>query len=185
MFVSNAKMACNVFEKSPVAIGKRRAVRRLVEYEPQVLSKIAENYKGLSKRDIRPRDNAVNWKDEKVWEKIRNQGFFHRSDDIIVSCGTVTIHKAEGPQPKVLAVYNSRIGIYQLPKGRKNFGEGHLDAAIRETAEETGIMVRPLRLRFGSRSTPPRVVTTKDGSEDPSPRVTRSLSNELIGVSEW
>ncbi|KAI1181232.1 hypothetical protein F4777DRAFT_592909 [Nemania sp. FL0916] len=184
-------MACNLIEKSPVAVGaKRRTVRRAVEYEPQVLSMIAENYKGLSKRDVRTRDNAVNWKDEKVWEKIRNQGCYHRSDDLIVSCGTVTINKAEGPHPKVLAIYNNRIGIYQLPKGRKNIGEGYLEAAIRETTEETGIIVRPLRLRFGSRSTPSRVVTAKEatvcGSENPSPSsgITRSLSNETIGVSE-
>ncbi|KAI1130034.1 hypothetical protein F5Y10DRAFT_263612 [Nemania abortiva] len=175
-------MARNLYEKKPVEVGKRRGARRMIEYEPQLLSK----NRGL-KREIQARNSAVNWKDEKVWENIRNQGCYHRSDEIIVSCGTVTINKAEGPCPKVLAVYNNRIGIYQLPKGRKDIGEEYLDAAIRETVEETGIAVRPLRLRFGSRSTPPRSATTKETTicspEDPSTGVTRSLSNEVIGVN--
>ncbi|RWA03563.1 hypothetical protein EKO27_g11543 [Xylaria grammica] len=170
-------MARNLPDRSPVMSARRR-----------VRSKIAENGKELRKRDIWVRNNAVNWKDESVWAKIRNQGCYHKSDEIIVSCGTVTINKAEGPCPKVLVVYNNRIGIFQLPKGRKDIGEGYLDAAIRETTEETGIAVRPLRLRFGSRSTPPRLATatgaTAYGSEDPSTGVTRSLSNEMIGVSE-
>ncbi|KAI8951796.1 hypothetical protein F4801DRAFT_578115 [Xylaria longipes] len=173
-------MARSLCEKGPVAVGKRRTARRVVEYEAQLLSKFAKNYKELSRRDIRVRDNAVNWKDEKVWEKIRNQGCYHKSDDIIVSCGTVTINKAEDPCPEVLVVYNNRIGIYQLPKGRKDIGEGRLDAAIRETTEETGVAVRPLRLRFGSRSTPSRLATATGamvcGSEDPSTGITRSLN---------
>ncbi|KAI0487576.1 hypothetical protein F4859DRAFT_525669 [Xylaria cf. heliscus] len=181
-------MARNFCEKSPGVAGKRRTVRRVVECEAQLLSKFAKNYKELSRRDIRVRRNAVNWKDEKVWAKIRKQGRYHKSDEIIVSCGTVTINKAEGPYPEVLVVYNSKIGIYQLPKGRKDIGEGHLDAAIRETTEETGVAVRPLRLRFGSRSTPSRLATATGtmicGSEDPSTGITRSLSNEMIGVSE-
>ncbi|GAW16430.1 hypothetical protein ANO14919_058570 [Xylariales sp. No.14919] len=170
-------MARNLPDRSP-AMGARRRVR----------SKIAENGKELRKRDIWVRKTTVDWKDESVWANIRNQGCYHKSDDIIVSCGTVTINKADGPCPKVLVVYNNRIGIFQLPKGRKDIGEGYLDAAIRETTEETGIAVRPLRLRFGSRSTPPRLATatgaTAYGSEDPSTGVTRSLSNEMIGVSE-
>ncbi|GAW26076.1 putative NUDIX domain-containing protein [Rosellinia necatrix] len=175
-------MARNIYDKNPIAVEKRRTVRRVVDYEPRVLAK------QLSRREIRARDSAVNWMDEKVWEKIRNQGCYHKADEIIISCGTVTINKAEGPYPNVLVVYNNRIGIYQLPKGRKNIGEGHLDAAIRETTEETGIDVRPLRLRFGSRSTPSRPATATEAAaritEDLRTGVTRCLSNEMIGVSE-
>ncbi|KAI1185245.1 hypothetical protein F5B17DRAFT_446126 [Nemania serpens] len=178
-------MPHDLYEKDLIVVEKRRAARRSVKYKPQILSKIAETYTGLSRRDIRSQDNPVNWKDEKVWEEIRNQGCYHKSDEIIVSCGTVTINKADGPCPKVLVVYNNRIGIYQLPKGRKNIGEGHLDAAMRETTEETGITVRPLRLRFGSRSTPPRLATAMEATacspEDPRTGVTKSLSNEIIG----
>ncbi|KAI1425173.1 hypothetical protein F5Y12DRAFT_784832 [Xylaria sp. FL1777] len=169
-------MARKLTERTAVAVGKIR-----------VHPKTGENGKEVRKADIWVRNNAVNWKDEKVWEKIRNQGCYHKSDEIIVSCGTVTMNNAEGPNPKVLVVYNNRIGIYQLPKGRKDIGEGYLDAAIRETTEETGITVRPLRLRFGSRSTPPRLATatgaTTCGSEDPSTGVTSGLSNEMIGVN--
>ncbi|KAI0968880.1 hypothetical protein F4678DRAFT_464068 [Xylaria arbuscula] len=169
-------MARKSTERSQTAVSRIRVRPRAVE-----------NGKELRKRDIWVRNNAVNWKDDKVWEKIRNQGCYHKSDEIIVSCGTVTINKAEGPSPKVLVVYNNRIGIFQLPKGRKDIGEGYLDAAIRETTEETGIVVCPLRLRFASRSTPPRLNTatmaTAYGSEDPSTGITSSLSNEMIGVN--
>ncbi|KAI1109432.1 hypothetical protein F5Y14DRAFT_456002 [Nemania sp. NC0429] len=177
------------YEKDPVVVEKRRPVRRSVKYKPQVRAKIAEAYTGLSRRDIRSQGHPVDWKDEKVWEEIRNQGCYHKSDEIIVSCGTVTINKPDGPCPKVLAVYNKKIGIYQLPKGRKNIGEGHIDTAMRETTEETGIAVRPLRLRFGSRSTPPRLATANEATacspEDPGTGITKSLSNEIIGYVKY
>ncbi|KAI0203235.1 NUDIX hydrolase domain-like protein [Astrocystis sublimbata] len=178
-------MARSLCEKSPVGVEKRKLGRRVAACDR---TKFAKNYQGLSRRDIRFRDSVVNWKDENVWEKIRSQGCYHKSDEIIVSCGTVTINEAEGCCPKVLVVYNNRIGIYQLPKGRKDIGEGYLEAAIRETTEETGVAVRPLRLRFGSRSTPSRSATatglTMRNPEDLKTGVTRSLSNEMIGVSE-
>lgn len=182
-------MAHDLNEKDLIVVEKRRPGRRSVKQKAQILSKITEAYTDLSRRVIRSQDNPVNWKDEKVWEAIRNQGFYHKSDEIIVSCGTVTINNPDGPYPEVLAVYNNRIGIFQLPKGRKNIEEVHLDAAMRETAEETGIAVRPLRLRFGSRSTPPKLATANEAAahspEDPGTGVTKSLSNEIIGVSEW
>jgi hypothetical protein len=184
-----AAMARNLDERNTIMVRKLRAVRRVVKYEAQALSKIVKEFRELSTRDIWARDNAVDWKDGSVWEKIRNEGCYHKSDEIIVSCGTVTINQAHSARPKVLVVYNKKIGIFQLPKGRKDFGEGYLDAAIRETTEETGIAVRPLRLRFGSRSTPPRAATARGlaicGTENLSTGVTTSLSNEMIGVSEW
>ncbi|KAJ2980078.1 hypothetical protein NUW58_g7040 [Xylaria curta] len=176
-------MAPTLCENTAV-LGKRATRRDQVRPS----SKSTKNHKRSSKKDRRPRNSAVNWKDEKVWKMIKDEGYYHKSDEIIVSCGTVTINKADDPEPQVLVVYNNRIGIYQLPKGRKDIGEGHLDAAIRETTEETGIAVRPLRLRFGSRSTPSRLATatgTLCGSEDPSTGITQGLSNEMIGVSEW
>ncbi|KAI2605262.1 uncharacterized protein GGS25DRAFT_504458 [Hypoxylon fragiforme] len=111
---------------------------------------------------------------------------------MMVSCGTVTLNQADSPHPKVLVVYNKNIGIYQLPKGRKNFDEGYLQAALRETAEETGVAVEPLRLRFGSRSTPPKLPQAQAqikqagyGVEDKLTGITEGLSNESIGVSEY
>lgn len=185
-----ATMTRNSYERNPTVVVKRRAVHRIAKYESQALSKIARRHNETSTREIWPRDNAVDWKDDRVWEKIRDEGCYHKSDEIIVSCGTVTINQADSSQPEVLVVYNKRIGIYQLPKGRKDFGEDFLNTAIRETTEETGIDVRPLRLRFGSRSTPPRLATTITttticSTEDLNTGITTSLSNEMIGVSEW
>ncbi|KAI1437833.1 hypothetical protein GGR50DRAFT_607671 [Xylaria sp. CBS 124048] len=181
-------MARSLCERTPVAVEKRRQMRRALKHESQGLPKLSESGKDSTKKGLWPQDNTVDWTDEKVWEKIRNEGCYHRSNEIIISCGTVTINKADGPCPEVLVVFNNNIGIYQLPKGRKDIGEGYLDAAIRETTEETGIAVRPLRLRFGSRATPPRLATSTGATicdpEDPSTRITKSISNETIGVSE-
>jgi len=182
-------MACDLYETNPLVVGKIKAVCRATKYESQVHSRIARSLKKLSTREIWPRDRAVDWKDDKVWDKIRNEGCYHKSDEIMISCGTVTINEAESVRPEVLVVYNKNIGIYQLPKGRKDFGEGYLAAAIRETTEETGIAVRPLRLQFGSRATPPRSANAARATgcsvEEPSTGITKSLSNEVIGVSEW
>ncbi|KAI1259542.1 hypothetical protein F5Y18DRAFT_409074 [Xylariaceae sp. FL1019] len=185
-------MARSLCERSPNAVSKRRTTRRVLKYDSQVTTKFAVTCQQITPPKTRTRNHpvrVVNWKDPRVWNKIRNEGCYHRSDDIIVSCGTVTIHEAEGSCPKILVVYNRKIGIHQLPKGRKDFGESHLDTAIRETTEETGVAVRPLRLRFGSRSTVPRSphseVEKACGVEDPSTGITRGLSNEMIGVSEY
>ncbi|KAI8624895.1 NUDIX hydrolase domain-like protein [Xylariaceae sp. FL1651] len=173
----------NTYGRSSIAVGKKRRPRRNVKYDAQATSKIVGEFQKLSTRAIWSRDHpdhAVDWKDDKVWEKIRKEGCYHKSDEIIVSCGTVTINQAESRWPEVLVVYNKNIGIYQLPKGRKDFGEGYLDAAIRETSEETGIAVRPLRLRFGSRSTLPRLAHPKGakicGTEDLSTGITKGLN---------
>ncbi|KAI1323578.1 hypothetical protein F5Y16DRAFT_333346 [Xylariaceae sp. FL0255] len=159
---------------------KRRIVRRIIGCHTQTTSN-----KSLVTRETWPR-NAVDWKDERVWEKIRTEGCYHRSDEIIVSCGTVTIDQAVSGCPKILVVYNKNIGIHQLPKGRKDFGEGHLEAAMRETQEETGIAVRPLRLRFGSRSTVPRTrAMAPCAMEDLATGITEGLSTEMMGISEY
>ncbi|KAI1778912.1 hypothetical protein F4818DRAFT_455170 [Hypoxylon cercidicola] len=158
-------------------------------------AKVVRKFKELARRELWAKDDpnhGVDWTDDRVWEKIRNEGRYHGADEMMISCGTVTINQADSPQPKVMLVYNNKIGIYQLPKGRKNFGEGNLEAALRETAEETGVAVAPLRLRFGSRSTPPKLIQTKAGVredkygvEDTLTGITEGLSNESIGVSEW
>ncbi|KAI5924469.1 hypothetical protein F4810DRAFT_709433 [Camillea tinctor] len=157
-------------------------------------SRIMRRFRELTTRDIWAKSDPshyVDWTNEKTWEKIRNEGCYHRSDELLISCGTVTVYQAESSRPEVLVIYNSRIGIYQLPKGRKNFDEGYLDAALRETTEETGVATRPLRLRFGSRSTPSKVAhgiatgkEVKDKVEDKDTGITESLSNEIIGISE-
>ncbi|KAI0149532.1 NUDIX hydrolase domain-like protein [Xylariaceae sp. FL1272] len=186
-------MARSLCERSPNAVSRRRTTRttrRVLKYDSWAASKFADTCQQITRPKTWTRNHpvrVVNWKDDRVWDKIRNEGYYHRSDEIIVSCGTVSIHQAEGPCPKILVVYNKKIGIHQLPKGRKDFGESHLDTALRETTEETGVAVRPLRLRFGSRSTVPRsphsAVEKACGVEDLSTGITKGLSNEMIGVN--
>lgn len=77
---------------------------------------------------------------------------FHSSEATTISCGTVTIDPAK---QKVLLIWNKKLKIYQLPKGRKNIGEDMLSAAMRETYEETGVRATPLRLKIATRATPP------------------------------
>ncbi|OTA99261.1 hypothetical protein M426DRAFT_16613 [Hypoxylon sp. CI-4A] len=186
-------MANGSFDKPVRPVAKKSVVTRLTKTVPKAAAKIERKLNHLTRRELWTKEDpahTVDWTDKRVWEKINNEGCYHRADEMLVSCGTVTIDKAESTQPKVLVVYNRNIGIYQLPKGRKNFDEGYLDTALRETAEETGVAARSLRLRFGSRSTPPRTQvqtlarTSKYGMEDKLTGITEGLSNEYIGTSE-
>ncbi|KAI0172875.1 hypothetical protein GGR52DRAFT_591381 [Hypoxylon sp. FL1284] len=190
-----ALMANGSHEKSMWSIAKKnQSTTRPVKAPPKGAARVVRKFKELARRELWAKNDPnhrVDWKDDRVWDKITNEGRYHAADELMVSCGTVTVDGADSAQPKVMAVYNKNIGIYQLPKGRKNFGEGFLEAALRETAEETGVAVMPLRLRFGSRSTPPKLVQTKDGPredkygiEDALSGITEGLSNESIGASE-
>ncbi|KAJ9161278.1 hypothetical protein NKR19_g2366 [Coniochaeta hoffmannii] len=85
-------------------------------------------------------------------EEIDRSMSFHSSEATIISCGTVTIDAAH---QKVLLIWNKKLKIYQLPKGRKNIGEDMLSAAMRETYEETGVRATALRLKIATRATPP------------------------------
>ncbi|KLU83075.1 hypothetical protein MAPG_02142 [Magnaporthiopsis poae ATCC 64411] len=82
-------------------------------------------------------------------EEIDRTMFFTPSDRQTVSCGTVAVDLRRG---RILSLYNKKLGIAQLPKGRKRIGEDHIDAALRETLEESGIRVRPLPLKVWTRS---------------------------------
>lgn len=85
-------------------------------------------------------------------EEIDRSMSFHPSEATTISCGTVTIDPAK---QKLLLIWNKKLKIYQLPKGRKNIGEDMLSAAIRETYEETGVRTTPWRLKIATRATPP------------------------------
>lgn len=187
-------MAHGPLEKPVRLVAKKNAATWQVKAEPKGSTKIVRKFKDLTRRELWTKedpDHTVDWTDNGVWEKIKSEGCYHRADEMLVSCGTVTVDKADSHRPMVLMVYNKNIGIYQLPKGRKNFDEGYLEAALRETAEEAGVAVKPLRLRFGSRSTPPKLVQVQAqaretiyGIEDKLTGITEGLSTESIGVSE-
>jgi 8-oxo-dGTP pyrophosphatase MutT (NUDIX family) len=85
-------------------------------------------------------------------EEIDRSMSFHPSEATTISCGSVTIDPA---RQKVLLIWNKKLKIFQLPKGRKNIGEDMLSAAMRETYEETGVKATPLRLKIATRATPP------------------------------
>lgn len=104
---------------------------------------------------------------------------FRPASALGMSCGTVTI---DLPNAMVLVVWNKRLRLHQLPKGRRNIDESMLAAALRETYEETGLHVTPLRLDIATRATP---VRTEEGSSQPkkNPDITEGRpSNEFVGA---
>lgn len=116
--------------------------------------------------------------DQLLWlEGIDTSMAFRPADELVMSCGTVTLDLARG---KVLLIWNRQHQIHQLPKGRRNIDESMLSAAIRETFEETGIHVTPLQLNIATRATPPADEQTKDGK---NPQITEGRpSTEFLGV---
>ncbi|KAI1103217.1 hypothetical protein F4804DRAFT_353091 [Jackrogersella minutella] len=190
-------MAHGPYEKPIRPVAKKNVATRFpkaeLKAETKGAMKLVRKLKELVRREIWTKEDPnhyVDWKDNKVWAKINNEGCYYRADEVMVSCGTVTVDQADPSCLRILMVFNKNIGIYQLPKGRKNFDEGYLDTALRETSEETGVAVRPLRLRFGSRSTPPKLAQTPDqptekryGIEDKLTGITEGLSNESVGIN--
>ncbi|ORY67346.1 uncharacterized protein BCR38DRAFT_482966 [Pseudomassariella vexata] len=104
----------------------------------------------------------VSWTDAE-WDRLERQSQRYNTQALMISCGTVTIDKASSRDRRILLIWNKRIGAWQLPKGRRNIDEDFAVAALRETKEETGVEVRPLYLRFGTRFTIP---TNSRGLED-------------------
>ncbi|KAK3489332.1 uncharacterized protein B0T23DRAFT_199119 [Neurospora hispaniola] len=105
---------------------------------------------------------------------------FHPANAFVISCGTVTLDLGRG---KVLLIWNRNLSIFQLPKGRRNIDEPMLNAALRETYEETGVRATPLELNIATRATPPTVDEGADGPPQKSPQITEGhLSTEFVGT---
>jgi 8-oxo-dGTP pyrophosphatase MutT (NUDIX family) len=104
----------------------------------------------------------VKW-DEDEWNILEFYSKRYDTQSLMISCGTVTIDNADKKDRQVLLIWNKNTKAWQLPKGRKNVHEDLSTAAIRETTEETGVVVQPLYLRFGTRFTLP---TDTGGQED-------------------
>ncbi|KAK4459070.1 NUDIX hydrolase domain-like protein [Cladorrhinum samala] len=103
---------------------------------------------------------------------------FVPADMMIMSCGTVTLDLERG---KMLIVYNTKYDIFQIPKGRRNVGESMIDAAFRETYEETGWHARPLRVIMTTRAS---LAKEERGTE--KAEVTEgNLGNEPIGACTY
>ena len=110
---------------------------------------------------------------------------FHPSFGYTISVGTVTMDFAAN---KVLTIWNKRLQIFQLPKGRKNIGEGMLNGSMRETYEETGVRVRPLPLSISTRATVQDLgeVGAPSKTAKKSPQVTHGiLNNEFVGAVHY
>lgn len=111
-------------------------------------------------------------------DEINSSMDFHPATAISMSCGTVTIDLARG---KVLVIWNSRLKIWQLPKGRRNISESMLEAALRETYEETGYRATPLTLKIPTRASAPTPAGVKKMAKDPD--ITEGYpSTEFIGA---
>lgn len=83
---------------------------------------------------------------------INDAMVFIPSERCTISCGTVCVDPRAS---KVLIIFNRRLGIWQLPKGRKNIGEDLQSAALRETYEETGVRASLLAMKIHTRATMP------------------------------
>ncbi|KAJ4298609.1 hypothetical protein N0V88_003639 [Collariella sp. IMI 366227] len=106
---------------------------------------------------------------------------FRPASALGMSCGTVTI---DPQRAKVLIIWNNRLKLYQLPKGRRNLNESMLDAALRETYEETGLHVTPLRLDISTRATLP-VTQRLDTSKKPPNITVGHPSYEYVGAYSY
>lgn len=60
-----------------------------------------------------------------------------------ISCGTLILNQHH----QLLLAHATGRGYWDIPKGLPNPGEAPLAAAVRETAEETGIVLQPERLK--------------------------------------
>ncbi|TLS22330.1 uncharacterized protein PpBr36_09886 [Pyricularia pennisetigena] len=128
-------------------------------------------------------------------DEIDRTMFWRPSYETTISCGFVAV---DLKKHLVLSVYNKKLGIYQLPKGRTQINESFLKAAIRETIEESGVVVTPLPLLNWTRANPEDecdATQTNGSTRQQSPPVVQScpdkqvvsdtLNNEFIGVVEY
>ncbi|KAL1839299.1 hypothetical protein VTJ49DRAFT_1662 [Mycothermus thermophilus] len=115
----------------------------------------------------------------RLWlDEVDKSMSFRPAAALGMSCGTVTIDLRAA---KLLVIWNNRLKLYQLPKGRRNINEGMLEAALRETYEETGLRVQPLRLDIATRATPPKDTRADTAKKPPNINMGHP-SNEFVGA---
>ncbi|KAK0625442.1 hypothetical protein B0T17DRAFT_458032, partial [Bombardia bombarda] len=76
--------------------------------------------------------------------------------DFYLASGTVTV---DPTRRKVLIIRDRLTNTYQLPRGRKDWGEPLETTAVRETLEETGSYATLLPVPLATRSTAPAAAT--------------------------
>lgn len=114
--------------------------------------------------------------------KLGNPLDHHPSQDLMISCGTIPIDPST---LRIAILHDPKTNLSFPPKGRKNIHESHLDAALRETHEETGLSVEALPLLVPTRATPaePRSGQEVEGK---NPDITDDVLNtEPICVSAF
>jgi 8-oxo-dGTP pyrophosphatase MutT (NUDIX family) len=95
-----------------------------------------------------------------------------------ISCGVILLDS----KGRVLLAHATETSHWDIPKGQGDPGESHLDAALRELYEETGISLAPGRLKDLGRFTyrPEKdlhlfAVRVDDGEVDPARCVCTSM----------
>lgn len=137
---------------------------------------------------------AVDWKGC-VWEDLENGSMGFNTQELMISCGTITV-KDHPRHPQVLVIFNRELGIFQLPKGKKDINESLPTTAVRETVEETGVLVDPLYLKFGTRFTCPEgwqiqssgelvPDTDKAAAKEPEAPVSRAMTKDIVYSSAY
>lgn len=106
------------------------------------------------------------------------------SDQFAISCGTASL---DLERSKVLLIRMRRTDEYILPKGRKDLHETLEQAALRETFEETGILVELLPVAIETRATTPSSIGSMDRPSivtEPI-AVTQRMSQGILKIIFW
>ncbi|MEV4113240.1 NUDIX domain-containing protein [Nonomuraea sp. NPDC049695] len=81
-----------------------------------------------------------------------------KANSLVPACGTVTVDDAG----RILMQRRRDTGQWALPMGKMEIGETPSQCAVRETEEETGVRVEPVRI-LGIYSDPGHIVAYTDG----------------------
>jgi 8-oxo-dGTP diphosphatase len=65
--------------------------------------------------------------------------------ETVRAAGGVVFREGPDGNPEIAVVHRPRYDDWSLPKGKLEPGESELDGAVREVAEETGLVCRPGR----------------------------------------
>jgi 8-oxo-dGTP pyrophosphatase MutT (NUDIX family) len=81
-----------------------------------------------------------------------------KANTLVPACGTVTVDESG----RILMQRRRDTGQWALPMGKMEIGETPSQCAVRETAEETGVLVEPVGV-LGVYSDPGHIIAYTDG----------------------